>query len=50
MDVRYIQGDGEKVFDSWDAWSYYDSHDIELKPIPRMKIGVYPDFMKKEKK
>mgnify|MGYP001149726273 CR=1 FL=1 len=50
MDVRYLQGDGEKAFDSWNAWAYYDSHDIEFKPVPRMKMGVYPDFMKKEQK
>lgn len=50
MDVRYLQGDGEKAFDAHETWAYYDSHNIEFKPVPRMKMGVYPDFMKKEQK
>lgn len=48
MNVRYLQGDGEKSFNSVDAWTYYDEHGITFKPVPRIIMGVYPEFMVRE--
>ena len=50
MNVRYLQGDGERAFNSAEAWIYYDQHGIQFTPVPRMNMGVYPDFMSREQK
>lgn len=46
--IRYLQGDGEKAFNSIESWSIYTKHGITFKPVPRMKTTVYPKFMKRE--
>lgn len=48
MKVNYLQGDGEGAFNSRAAWDCYDRHGIKFTPAPRIKMGVYPEFMKKE--
>lgn len=50
MNVKYLQGDGERAFNSIDAWTYYDKHGIIFTPVPRIQMGVYPDFMTREQK
>ena len=46
MRVMYLQGDGEKAFNSDYAWRFYAAHNITFTEVPRMKVNVYPDFMK----
>ena len=50
MKVKYLSGDGESAFDSYDAWSFYTKHGITFTEVPRMQMGHYPDFMKREQK
>lgn len=48
MNVKYLQGDGEKAFNSIETWAIYTKHGITFTPVPRMKTTVYPSFMKRE--
>ena len=48
MDVKYLTGDGESAFASREAQQFYKEHDIIFTPAPRVKMGNYPDFMKRE--
>lgn len=50
MKVKYLSGDGESAFDSYDAWSFYTKHGITFTEVPRLQMGHYPDFMKREQK
>mgnify|MGYP001152810671 CR=1 FL=1 len=50
MNVKYLSGDGESAFDSKSANVYYITHGISFKPVPRIQMGHYPDFMKREQK
>ena len=51
MIVKHLIGDGELAFNSREARdAYYNSKGIEFKPVPRQVMGVYPDFMQKERK
>ncbi len=51
MNVKHLVGDGELAFNSREARDvYYNSKGIDFKPVPRQIMGVYPDFMQKERK
>ena len=50
MNIKHLTGDGEKAFIAYEAMQFYQSRDIDFKPVPRQVMGAYPDFMKKEQK
>ena len=51
MNVKHLIGDGELAFNSKEAKeAYYNSKGIDFKPVPRQVMGVYPEFMQKERK
>ena len=50
VNIRQLTFDGEGAFVSRKAQKYYKDHNIKYKTAPRMKMGNYPDFMKKEQK
>ncbi|KAK8839238.1 hypothetical protein M9Y10_032167 [Tritrichomonas musculus] len=50
MNVKHLIGDGEMAFNSREARdAYYNSKGIDFKPVPRQIMGVYPEFMQKER-
>ena len=48
--IKSLTFDGEGSFNSRKAQEYYRAHRIEWQTAPRMRMGNYPDFMKKEQK
>ena len=48
--IKHLTFDGEGSFNSRKAQNYYNSHGIHWRTAPRMKMGNYPDFMKREQK
>ena len=48
MEIKYLQGDGEKAFNSDESNQFYVDHEIEFLPIARQFKGAYPDFMRFE--
>ena len=48
MKIKYLQGDGEKAFNSDESNQFYADNDIEFIPIERQVKGAYPDFMRFE--
>ena len=48
--IKHLTYDGEGAFASIKALRYYKAHGIDCTNAPRIKMGNYPDFMKKEQK
>lgn len=48
MKVQYLQGDGEKAFNSVESNQFYADNGIEFIPIERQVKGAYPAFMRFE--
>ena len=46
MNVKHLQGDGEKSFGANKSLEFYKSNHITFTSVPRMKLNVSPSFMK----